>query len=253
VIEQNHDAGVRVLASDVTLESTVVRGTVPDPQDRVVRGVDIQALPHNGSADVLDRATIHMHACTVEQNSGAGMAIVGSDATIESSIVRAGQPRKDGTFGRGISVQSYRSERSVVSITASVIDDNAEVGVFVSGSDATIGRTLIRATAQTPAGNFGDGVAVASQDSIGASVGLQGSRIESSDRAGVSSFAGNATIDTTTFECNAVDLDGENQNGASYAFSMAAGVVCGCSGKSAACQVANDSLASPAVLTPVGP
>ena len=79
----------------------------------------------------------------VEQNHGVGVLVQGSQATIESTVVRDTQPRSDGTSGNGIWVQESPSTpgRASLWLRTSLVERNHDTGVFVSGSDATVEST----------------------------------------------------------------------------------------------------------------
>jgi len=77
--------------------------------------------------------------------------------------------------GSGVQVQGYADlqEPSVLEVRTSVVDDNAETGVYVTGSDATLDATVIRATKSASNGGYGWGLSVA----IGQSSGRRSSAI----------------------------------------------------------------------------
>src|SRR5262249_20284832 len=93
LVEQSHEYGVYGLGADATIiEATVVRATLPDAKGGGF-GINIQ---NNVGATV--------RGCIVEQNQGTGVSILGSDATIETSVVRATLPNAQGV-GFGINIQ----------------------------------------------------------------------------------------------------------------------------------------------------
>ncbi|WP_437801820.1 right-handed parallel beta-helix repeat-containing protein [Sorangium sp. So ce693] len=207
LVEQNHEMGVFVSGSDTTIESTVVRATQPSVGRTFGRGIHVQDNPDTGG-----RASVTVHASLVEQNHEVGVFVVGSDATIESTVVRATQPRADGTGGVGIGVQDDRGrgERASVTVRACVVEQNHDVGVFVLGSDATIKAAVVRATQPRADGTGGWGIDVASNPETGesASVSVRTSLVEQNHDVGVLVLNSDAMIEATVVRVTQPRADG---------------------------------------------
>ncbi len=156
LVEQNHDVGLFVTGSDVVVESTVVRVTLPQASDqRSGRGINIQACGTQSGCDPTVRASATVRGSLVEQNHQFGLSIMGSDALVESTVVRANLPRaSDQAFGRGISIQLSCSiedgcdptARANATLRGSLVEQNHDVGLHVSGSDVLVEGTVVRAT-----------------------------------------------------------------------------------------------------------
>ncbi|WP_437929553.1 right-handed parallel beta-helix repeat-containing protein [Sorangium sp. So ce291] len=211
LVEQNHDTGVFVEGSDATIESTVVRATQPSEDGDFGRGIGVQ-----NAYDTGDRASVTLRACVVEQNHEMGVFVYGSDATIEATVVRA-TPRADGTGGRGIEVQADDNpyERGSVTVRASLVEQNHEVGVFVEGSDATIESTVVRATQPSVDGNWGRGIIVQNDDDTGkrGSVTVRASLVEENHDVGVFVGGSDATIEATVIRATRPSADGTGGRG----------------------------------------
>ncbi|MDC0685487.1 right-handed parallel beta-helix repeat-containing protein [Sorangium atrum] len=252
VVEQNHDVGVIVFGADATIESTVVRATQPSAADGLEgRGIDV----HSG-VGTDKRASVTVRACLVEQNHVVGVLVSGSDATIESTVVRATQPRADGTRGGGIGVQDSRGagERARVSVRACLIEQNREVGVFVYGSDVTIDATIVRTTKARDNNTFGDGIMIEN-----GTASIQNSTIANNARAGVANFGSEVTILGTILACNAVDLNGETDDGSGASFDGSSGWQCtrpgteDCAETDDRCDVETANLEPPPRVEPLPP
>ncbi|WP_437985174.1 right-handed parallel beta-helix repeat-containing protein [Sorangium sp. So ce117] len=218
LVEQNHQMGVDVAGSDATIEATVVRATQPDAYGYTGWGISVASSPDTG-----ERASVTVRASLVEQNHFLGVFVEGSDATIEGTVVRATQPSADGMGGRGIAVVSSPDigEQTSATIRASLVEQNHEVGVSVSGADATIDATIVRTTKERDDGTFGDGIAIKN-----GTVTIQNATITDSDRAGVANFGSEVTIFATILTCNAFDLNGETFNGRPASFDGSSGWRC---------------------------
>src|SRR5262249_19538503 len=83
LLEPNHEVGVVVSGSDATVEATVVRGTLPGADGMGGRGFEV-----DDDSFTNERSNVTLRACLVEQNQEVGVAIAGSDATVEATVVR---------------------------------------------------------------------------------------------------------------------------------------------------------------------
>ncbi|WP_437985178.1 right-handed parallel beta-helix repeat-containing protein [Sorangium sp. So ce117] len=207
VVEQNHDTGVLVEGSDATIEATVVRATQPSADGEFGWGIEVR-----GDVDTGERASVTVRASLVEQNHDRGVFVGGSDATIESTVVRATQPSADGELGLGIVVQDDpdTGERASVTVRASLVEQNHAVGVLVAGSDATIEATVVRATQPSANGTGGWGIDVGSSPDTGerASVTVRASLVEQNHKVGVSVGGSDATIEATVVRATQLSAEG---------------------------------------------
>jgi hypothetical protein len=156
VVEQNQKLGVSVGAVDMTLEGTVVRGTMPEAVSQLGgRGIGAEDCGSQTGCATIARANLVVKGSLVEQNHETGVSVSGSDATIENTVVRGNLPRpSDGVFGVGMSLQLScttvetcdPATRSNGTVRASLIQENHEVGLLVGASDATIESTVVRGT-----------------------------------------------------------------------------------------------------------
>ncbi|WP_437521417.1 right-handed parallel beta-helix repeat-containing protein [Sorangium sp. So ce726] len=196
LVDRNHSAGVLVLGSDATIESTVVRDTQPLRTDGVSgHGLAVQ--------DLHERANVTLRSSLIERNHDAGVLLVGSDATVEATVVRDTQPRRGkGIAGRGIALDRNLTthERASVTVRASILERNRDMGISVSSSDATIETTIIRDTESRESdGLAGYGILVENitETRDPASVALRGCRLEQNHMAGMVVFDSDATVEDT--------------------------------------------------------
>jgi len=195
LLEQNHAAGVFIVGSDATIETTVIRATQPRSDGTWGHGMVIQ-----DDAAAHERSEVALRTSLLEHNHEIGVSASASAATIETTVVRATQPRSDGTFGQGIAIVE-----GTLSLRASLVEQNRDVGVAVVASDATIEATVVRATQPLIDAKFGDGIAV---DAAGTTT-ITSTKIESNARAGIASFSSAVSVVSSILRCNGVDLDGE--------------------------------------------
>lgn len=127
-------AGVEIVDAIVTLQATRIHDT----------GGTGVLVTRNGAT-----TTLSVKDVLVERATTTGIELVGATATVEGSVVRDTRVRADGAYGRGIHVgwSALAKTRGELVIRGSVVERNAEAGIFVLGADATVAGTVIRDTA----------------------------------------------------------------------------------------------------------
>ncbi|RLB49518.1 MAG: hypothetical protein DRI90_24460, partial [Deltaproteobacteria bacterium] len=244
LVEQNHQTGVLVVGSDATIEGAVVRATLPKAADQAFgRGIGIELDP-----DASERASVTLRASLVEQNHELGVFVLGSDVTIEGTVVRTTLPRvSDQTAGQGIAIQDHpqTAERASVTLRASLVEHNHELGIYLLGSDAIIEGTVVRTTlAQASNDLFGDGIVIVVPANPASAL-ISSCLVESSARAGLAVFGATARLAATALECNVIDLDAESLNGVAGTFEDLGYNRCGCGSESAVCHAVSTGLEPP--------
>jgi hypothetical protein len=255
VVENNHELGVWVMGSDMTMTSTVVRATLPDAATHTGGGgVDIapcgpvlECNPSTGS-----RATLR--GSLVEQHHRYSLRVAGSEAIIESTLVRdTDTTENDGIRGIGVMVQNPCWEGmgcdpqapSRMELRASAIEQSHYVGLFVTDSDVLVENSVVRdVLPNATTAPFGDGIAVLSESGSTHTT-ITRSLVDATARAGVSSFGGIVALDSNALQCAAFPLTGQSYAGFDYAFEDRGGNVCGCPLADAACKVVNAALEPP--------
>jgi len=153
LVEDCHDVGLLVAASDATLEGLVVRRTLPQASDAFFGwGVLIQVEP-SGSAP----AKAIVRGSFVDQSVETGLGVMGADATVDATIVRATATRAaDGAFGDGVTVTSVG------------------FGDVVVPASATLTHMLVEQHARAGISNFGASVSLGASDSVCNTIHLNG-------------------------------------------------------------------------------
>jgi hypothetical protein len=203
LVEQNHDIGVYVSGSNVTIETTVIRSTLPNALGKSGRGINIRNGP-----DTNARANVTVRACVVEQNQELGVHVAESDVTIETAVVRSTLPNAQGTGGRGINIQ----QDAKVMIKACVVEQNHEIGVFVAGSDATIEAAVVRSTLPNAQGDLGRGIHIHDDPDAKAraNVTVRACLVEQNHDSGVFVSGSDATIEATVVRSTLPDALGDS-------------------------------------------
>jgi hypothetical protein len=246
VLDWNRSAGLVVVSSDAAVETTVVRDMLTaEGGPRAGRGFAAYNVPGATSP-----ATLTLKKSLAERTIEHGIHAIGSDVTIEQTLVRWIGPRPyDQRGGRGIGVEDddAGTARSHLALRWSVVEQTLEGGVLSVGSDAEIEASRVTATqpSQLDAA-LGDGlVVVASYVGPEASALITNSLIETSTRAGIASFGGTLTLSSTTFECNTIHLDGETFAMRPYNFTDGGNNTCGCADQPVTCAVLSSNLTPP--------
>jgi len=246
LIEQNHEVGVLAAGAEAALDSSVIRATQPNGQGLLGRGVNLQTHP---AADV--SATFLLRRSLVEQNHDIGVFVEASDATLESSVVRATQPTAEGRFGYGVTARAEPTTAAPTTLLLqrSVVEQSHEFGVLVSSSVATIVSCLVRDTLANVENRFGHSLAVVS-DPDPASATISATRIDRSALAAVAVFGAQAAIGGSSFSCQAFDLDAEPYLERAPTLSDLGNNLCGCPEPNEPCKRVSANLEPPPPVEP---
>ncbi len=199
VVEANHDTGIMLAGSDGVVEGVVVRGTLPCNEDQLRPG-GVQALD---SAAQGMHSTLALRSSVLDGNSNLGVHLFGSEAVIEGVMIRNTSPRPlDMNFGHGLHAEEDLdlAQRSIVTMRSSTIAHNHGIGVFLSGTDATIESTTVRDTLPQAADSvLGRGISVRNGEAaVGPSnVTIRGSLVERNHDVGILAIGSVATIEAT--------------------------------------------------------
>ncbi|KYF72882.1 hypothetical protein BE17_47960 [Sorangium cellulosum] len=258
LLEKNRGYAVLVQSSDATIESIVVRDTRPGSDGLDGMGIVVQAEGgmFEDTPTAHERSTLTLRTSLLEQNHSHGVLVLGSDATIESTILRDTLPEEsDGRFGRGIGVEwnATTHKRAKLTLRSSLVQHSHDAGVFVLASDATIEGTVVRDTQPHRDGKFGDGIAMESDDHPN-TVTVTSCVVQSNARAGISNFSGSITLASSVVQCNRIDLNGEDdEGGPPFTFDCNNRNLFGCEIPDPTCSVLSAGLTPPDPIPPIRP
>jgi hypothetical protein len=148
LVERNHEAGLFVEASQVTLEGVLVRDNLPRPTDQLGgHGINLQSHPILGLP-----STGVISGSLFDGNRVLGIFVHGSQVSLEGVRVRAtAAAQADGTFGDGIAfVAMFATDVNVVS--GCVSEDNARLGLGNFGGHISLHGTALLCNAIDLAG-----------------------------------------------------------------------------------------------------
>ena len=255
IVEQNRDAGLLVMGSDAVVEATVVRGTQPRASNQLYgRGIAVHPLcDATGVCDPRARPQIALSSSLVEDNHDGGVAGAGADVTVEETVVRATSPQaSDQKHGRGIDLSvpcangiCDPNAPTFAHVQRTLIEENRDIGLFVSGSDVSVEATVVRQTrARASDGLFGDGVVVFSELAPARAT-VANVRIEASSRTGVANFGAFVSLGTTRIQCAAIALNGESYREQPFVFEDRGDNNCGCPMADSPCKSQSAGLVPP--------
>ena len=259
VVEHNHEVGIYVAGSDAVVDGAVVRSTVSQLSDGTGGGgiyVQISCLP--GFCEPAARSTLMLSRSLLDRNQEIGLSLIGSDMTVESSVVRDVAPRSaDQLLGRGINIQDCDAivgctapVPASATITSSVVARSYDVGTLVFGASLDMRLSVVRDILPSQIdGRFGDGIAVFTEITLPSTAQLSGVLVERTARAGIANFGSSIALDTTAIRCTAFDLEGEATD-APFAFEDRGGNRCGCPQESGDCLAVSAGLEPPAQFSP---
>jgi parallel beta-helix repeat protein len=134
-------------SNEVNISGNDIRDTKPNEQDDFGRGINIQYSEQISVSDNI-----------VEGNADASIFFAYTTGTISGNEVRDTRLNGQGKAGRGISVQ----DSGQVSISANIVEGNAEAGIYFSGASGTISGNEV-------CNNFKRGIVVGDSEQISVS------------------------------------------------------------------------------------
>ncbi len=168
LVERSHEFAVFVSGAEASLDGLVVRDTLPQQSDLTGGyGIAIQTDPNTNAP-----ASATVTTSLVERSHELGVNVSGAEASLEALVIRDTLPQQgDLTGGRGLGIQVDvgTGAPSTATVTASLIERNHEIGVFVAGSEVSLEALVVRDTLpQQSDQHFGRGINI--QNAPGISV-----------------------------------------------------------------------------------
>jgi hypothetical protein len=193
LLERNQETQIALFGAAGSATDCVIRDGLPS---------QVSPAGSYGIAAYVDgsRSDLHVRATTLERNGPLNISVVGSDATLEDTLVRDTLP--DATCGAyGSAVSGYADPTSGqpadLTLRSTLVERAHWAAVVLSGGTVRVGSSVVRDTLpQQSDGLGGVGVAVDFDSGTNAptSLSMQGSLIERNEEAGVSVDGAAATI-----------------------------------------------------------
>jgi hypothetical protein len=136
LIEDNHEVGIFVAASDIVIEDSWVHRVIGDGGHHGI-GIVIQNGVAQGSGSIAE-----IRGVLVEETQELGLVVFDSEVSLRSSHVRDVRPASDGSFGDGLAVVSV-AQPARVTLHDTRIEGAARAGVSNFAAKASlVGTTL---------------------------------------------------------------------------------------------------------------
>jgi hypothetical protein len=246
LLERCSELGIMAGGSDLTVEATLVRYTLPQQTTmQFGRGINLQDLGGQPS-------NVTLRAIVVDDSHDVGIFVGGSEALIEAVTVRntKAEAALTSIAGGGVIAQKDPTTlmRSRMTLRASLVDTQMGMGIAITGADGVIEDVLVRGTTATAENVYGDGIVVLHFDVNPTTATVSRSRIDASARAGISSFGARVELSASMVECAAFALSADARDGLPAEFLDLGDNACGCAGTPQTCVAASANLQPP---TPV--
>ena len=202
LVDGNTEGGLAYtdVGTDVSMERTIVRNTLPDLAGQYGYGVQAKS-----------GARLSLLQCAFEANVEVAVSLTGADttATVDGTVVRDTLPNANGEFGVGLEAW----EGAQVTVLESVFERNAYVAVSADdpGTSVTLDTSVVRDTAPGAAAEGGRGI----EASDGSDLVLLSSLLERNQGAALFTAGGGTrvTIDRTVVRDTAPDAQGKYGRG----------------------------------------
>lgn len=191
VLEDNRSVSLAVNGAAAAVEASVIRTT------RALPGVDGVAVLVQDEPSSSYSSTLDLVSSLLTGNDRAGVFVYGTTARIERTVVRDTVPVAASSSGRGLAVQSepLRGARGSVTLVDTVLERNAEVGLFLSGASLVGSSLVVRETQAASSGRDGVGIGVQGADGDTADLTLDHALIEGNHEAGILVIDSSAVVD----------------------------------------------------------
>jgi hypothetical protein len=200
IIERTHDAGLLMSGGTLLFEDSLVRDVAPQAADGTRgRGLamqaDAQLMPL--VAEVRRSAFIGNHEYSVY--------VWSAEALVEHVTVRDTKgPNPDRLAGIGVAAihAPGAAQGAQLTLRQSLVERNEQMGVHVSGSQATLEQVLVRDNLPASNQRFGRGIQIQDREEVGASstVTVRWSKVLRSYESGILVVDSSATIEDTLVE-----------------------------------------------------
>ncbi len=135
----------------------------------------------------------------IAQSRHVGIAVLGSKATLEKSIVRDTYPRaSDMNYGYGVWVSPWSKVSSEFKMTSSLVANNHGFGLFIEGSAANISTSMIRDSQPLASSfKFGRGLEAIQLEGVASELKMDQSTVMNNRDVGIAISGAKATITNT--------------------------------------------------------
>ncbi len=193
VVEQSRGTGVYIIASEATVEDSVIRDSTGIDTNAAGMGVLVSLNSRGQPGEVAIQRSV------IEGNEEAGIFVQGSSAIVEDTVVRDTRPypgKLETGWGIYIVADVADGLRSEATLKRVVVERSRDVGVAILGSSAALDGLLVRDTLPRDSdGGNGIGLAVASRGALHGDITARGAVIEGSRTVGVFIDGADATLE----------------------------------------------------------
>jgi hypothetical protein len=218
LIEHAGAVGVRIEASEATIDQTVIRLLDP-PADLAVIGLPSAAIGVEVAfeiargLDVPAETPVLVRRSSIEGATGAAVRAFRASVRIEDTTIRDTRAAPGECAGHGIRLLADRLVPAEVTVVDSLVEGSVETGVHVLGGSASITGSIVRDTRASGCGDrTGDAIAIHAQPlkgmqgEVSAALSLSRSRIDAGARAGVASFSSAISLEDVLITGVAIPL-----------------------------------------------
>jgi hypothetical protein len=147
--------GVDLYGAEATVVDTVVRDTRPSSTGSFGRGINAECVPDGQGCGRLD-----VSGSLIAGNAEFGVGVFGVDARIAGSVVRETRSTTPPWWAQGIlAACDFDGQRCArLDVSGSLVAGNAEIGVQLSGAEATITGSVVQGTRPSASGERGQGI-----------------------------------------------------------------------------------------------
>ena len=137
LIDSNHEFGLLFAAADAIVESTAVRGTRPNVEGFLGRGIHVERHGEGSG-----RSSVVISESVLEENSEAGLFIAESDAVIVATSIRGVSSAPSNQLGDGVVVYAENAPASAI-ISAVRVEQSERAAISNFGGTVELQSSLL--------------------------------------------------------------------------------------------------------------
>lgn len=141
VIANNHNAGVLIEVSEVTIDDSVIRDSLPDQSQAFGRGIEVQSDIATG-----EPSSLTLRRSVVERHFDSGVLADGCHVLVEHSVIRDIAPGLGGQSGAGFELQigAVAGATGSARLAQSVITRTHSAAIATLGTPIEVDRSILR-------------------------------------------------------------------------------------------------------------
>jgi hypothetical protein len=235
VVASTREAGILFQGATGSIDRCVVHDSLPHPDGTFGHGV-VGQLP---------QTQLSLSRSLVRDFHHVGVLVGGATIDIDDCWIR---DASGSAPSRGVTTQIFDPALPLATVSNSLIENTAELGIFGLGGGLRVEDTAVLNVIGNDDERFGDGITVIGTGTPDAPIVLQRTFVANSSRAGISAFGATVLMVDNRLECNTIQLVGDVFDDVDFLIIDDGDNDCACGAVTSTCKVISSETDPPAAL-----